>query len=349
MDYSHGGPHLDAAAVAGWLGVRGVDLRGPVEASLLTGGRSNLTFKLVDADGRALVVRRPPLGNLLRTAHDMSREWRYLAALVATPVPVPAPVALCDDVGVIGAPFLVMEFVDGVVIHGVADAMAMTAAERAAAAASLVDALASLHAVEPARVGLAGAGACDYVRRQIDRWSRQYEASADAAHRPVSGAVVDGARRLAAAVPPTSRIGVVHGDFRLGNCILGSDGEVAAVVDWELATVGSVLADLGWLLATWFEPGERQTSTGSTSLSGFPTGRALVRRYGERTSIDLADIDYFVALGRWKAAAVLAGVATRTGAGAYGRRRDTTRIHSNAEAMAAAALDVLDGNVSYRP
>jgi aminoglycoside phosphotransferase (APT) family kinase protein len=342
-------PELDAPAVAAWLAGRGVDLRPPFTATRLVGGRSNLTFKLTDGAGRAVVVRRPPLGHLLDTAHDVGREWRYLSALTSSPVPVPSPLAFCEAPDIIGAPFLVMEFVDGAVLHRIAEAAAIPETQRAAAAASLVDAMAELHRLDPATLGLATEGAPQYLRRQLDRWSSQYDASARAAGRPMARAFLDSARRLGERAPARTPIGIVHGDFRLGNCILGTSGQVAAVVDWEMATVGSVLADLGWLLASWFEPGEPYADTSPTSLAGFPRRRDVVARYAERTGFDLGDLNFFVAMGQWKAAGVLAGVAARLGSGAFGRARDTTHIHEQADAMAAAAAAVLDGAVGYGP
>lgn len=290
------------------------------EVDLLTGGRSNLTY-LVTCPSGTLVLRRPPLRAVRPTAHDMGREYRVLRALTGSVVPVPAPVHLCEDTSVLGAPFYLMERVDGVIARpGLPAGYAEEPAQRAAIANALVDVLADLHAIDPAAVGLADFGRPDgYLTRQVRRWVTQWDGWRDR-DRP-------GLDRLATAlaehVPQRPSGPVVHGDYRLDNVVLdwSDPGRVAAVLDWEMSTLGDPLADLGLLLVYWTQADDElagQTSVvpSVTALPGFPRRTDVVHRYAERTGQDVSELAWYVAFGFFKLAVVIAGIAARERAGA---------------------------------
>lgn len=289
---------------------------GPVEIHHLSGGRSNLTFQIVDAAGTSWALRRPPLGGVLATAHDMGREWRFVAALDPTPVPIPRAVAFCDDAGVIGAPFYVMGFVDGIVPGDREAGRAMPVASRHAAGLACADTLATLHAVDPDAVGLGNLRRPGgYLERQLRRWHRQVHASAlpnlrivDAVH-----------ERLVATIPADPRPTIVHGDYRPGNLSFDDAGRIGAVFDWELASLGDPLADLGWLIASWERPHGAPVTicSGPTALDGWPEADEVVARYAERSRIGarLDELGYFVAFALWRSACIGAGVYTRYAAG----------------------------------
>ena len=219
--------------------VGGVD--GGLEFHLITGGRSNLTFTVSDGHGRRWVLRRPPMGHVLATAHDMAREHRIISALADSGVPVPSIVGLCEDEEVNGAPFYVMDFVPGLVVRDVSAAEALPVEVRRRMGESLVEVLARLHAVDLDAVGLSGLGRHDgYIERQLKRWRTQF---VNATTRDIPR-VLEVHDLLAARVPTQQGVGIVHGDYRLDNCMMSADGEVAAVLDWELCTLGDVLADV---------------------------------------------------------------------------------------------------------
>jgi aminoglycoside phosphotransferase (APT) family kinase protein len=307
---------LPCAAVASWLASRNVAIEPPLNASLIKGGRSNLTYRITDAARMQWVLRRPPLSGVIASAHDVLREYRIMAALADSAVPVPGMVAACDDLDVTGAPFFVMEYIDGVVPRDQATAEAeLTEAARAAAGPSLVDTLVALHAIDPAEVGLAGLGkGHDYVSRQLARWERQLERLGV----PENGEMRDVLVRLQAGVPEQREVTIVHGDFRPGNVMVGPDGRVRALLDWELATLGDPLADLGWLMAYWGEPGDGLPLPVPTRAAGFEPRDRLSARYARLTGRSLDDLDFYIAFGLWRMAAIFAGVNARARMGAYG-------------------------------
>lgn len=312
----------------------------PVGVSLITGGHSNLTFTLADASGRRWVLRRPPLGQVLATAHDVAREYRVISALADTSVPLPPLVGLCTDDSVNDAPFYVMDFVDGVVVRDAAAADNMTVDQRHRAGQSLIEVLASIHAVDPNAVGLGDLARHDgYIERQLKRWHGQFESS-----RSRELPIMDDVHRtLCASVPDQGPASIVHGDFRLDNCMLGPDGTVVAVLDWELCTLGDPLADLGLLLVYWSQQGEQGPLeiNPATAADGFPTRNELVARYGEITGRDTSSIDFYVAFGYWKLACILEGVASRYAGGAMGSDRsdDYAGFASMVEILASAAQE----------
>jgi aminoglycoside phosphotransferase (APT) family kinase protein len=295
------------------------------EIRLIAGGRSNLTYRLSTVDGegdRELVLRRPPLGHVLPTAHDMSREFRVLSALSGTRVPVARPVAFCADADVIGTPFYVMDYVPGRVYRTREDAAALTAAQATELSDALADMLAEIHGIDVAGVGLGDLGrGAGYLRRQLDRWQRQWELSAT---REVPGyeALV---ARLSAELPPEGETTLVHGDFRIDNVLVaaGPKPRIAAVVDWEMATLGDPLADLGLTLGYWTDPGEEGwlnpagssavpgTSTDATTGPGFLSRAEFAEGYARRTGRDISRIGYYMAFGYFKLAVVLEGINAR--------------------------------------
>jgi len=333
-------PGIQAEATTAWLAANVPGARPPFTFGLIAGGRSNLTYLVRDAAGAAWVLRRPPLSGVLPSAHDVGREHRIISALRDTPVPVPEAVALCPDPSVTGAPFYVMRYVDGIVP---ADEATVTGAfderQRAIASRSLVEALVALHGVDPDAVGLGDLGRRDaYVERQLRRWGRQWEQS----RTRELPAIEEVGRRLAARVPPQGAATIVHGDYRLDNLILSPAGEVLAVLDWELCTLGDPLADVGLLLVYWSEPGDEVLPLGSapTSLPGFPPRHELAAAYTRSSGRDLGDIEFYQAFGYWKLAVILEGVYARSAAGAYGRGDDTYRTFAAVVArLAERALD----------
>jgi aminoglycoside phosphotransferase (APT) family kinase protein len=309
---------IDLESFARWASTELPDTAPPFAAEVIAGGQSNITARVTDAAGHEFVVRRPPLHSVLPTAHDMGREHRIIAALGPTPVPVPEAMAYCDDAEVIGAPFYVMSYVPGIVLHDDATALAeLDPAARAHSGDSLIDALVALHAVDVDAVGLGDLARRDeFVARQLKRWQAQFEAS-----RTRDVPAVDRAHELLAArIPAQSESTVVHGDFRLGNCIVDHRGEIRAVLDWEICTLGDPRADVGYVLATWAEAGDplRAMDHSPTVTPGFTTRDALLARYAERSARDVSAIAYFVAFSFWRLACILEGVLARHLSGARG-------------------------------
>jgi aminoglycoside phosphotransferase (APT) family kinase protein len=310
---------IDREAVEDWFEANVTGARPPLEFERISGGRSNLTFAVTDSAGTRWALRRPPLGKRLGSAHDMSREHRVISGLQATPVPVPPLAGFCEDESVNGAPFYVMEFVEGVVLRTKSDAeAAFEPGERQAIGERVVDTLVALHNVDPDEVGLGELGRKqDYVARQLHRWSGQWEKSKT---RDVE-LVDDVHRRLEARIPEQGPATIVHGDYRLDNMILAADGDVAAVVDWELCTLGDPLADVGLLMVYWSQSGDEFAPLfeAPTLADGFPLREELRDRYAERSGRDVSELDFFVALGYWKLAIILEGVFARYAAGQYGK------------------------------
>jgi aminoglycoside phosphotransferase (APT) family kinase protein len=311
------------------------------DAELVAGGKSNLTFVLTSQAG-TVVLRRPPSGPLLPRAHDMAREARIQRALAATSVPVPA-ILLEESTGeLIGVPFYVMERVAGYVIRNALPAgYADSPGDRRQIADVLVDTLADLHAVDPAEVGLSDLGRPDgYAERQVRRWSDQWERSK---FRDVA-AVDELARRLRADPPAGPGGAIVHGDFRLDNCMMAPKmpPSVAAVLDWELATLGDPLADLGLTLFYWREQGEPVPvlTPAPSMLPGFPPRSYLAERYAARTGADLGDLTAYIALAHFKSAAIAQGIAARVRAGAMAGQ-DFGDLNAEIERIAAEGLDLL--------
>ncbi|POM27660.1 putative aminoglycoside phosphotransferase [Actinomadura rubteroloni] len=315
-------PGVDVPRLAAWL-AEALPGSGPVTAvDLIAGGRSNLTYRVALGDGRDVVLRRPPLGHVLPTAHDMAREYRVMAALgAASGVPVPAMLAFCADAGVIGATFYVMDFVAGRVLRTEADAADLAPAQAGALGDRLADALAEIHTVDPERAGLADFGRpAGYLERQLRRWGQQWERSRDAVRAAGADRDLPGFDRLVARLgerlPPDAPGRLVHGDFRLDNALARLEPEpaIAAVVDWEMSTLGDPLSDLGLTLVYWTEAGDAErlpVGATVTAAPGFPTRREFAARYAAATGADLSGLDYYVAFACFKLAAILEGIHAR--------------------------------------
>lgn len=302
----------DLAAATRWLTTTGgLDLAGPLTGRLIAGGKSNLTFEVTDGE-RTWVLRRPPRGHVQATAHDMGREYTVMSALHGTDVPVPAMHAHCTDDDVLGAPFYLMERVDGTPYRTAAQLEPLGAGRTAAITGRMVDVLAALHHVDPAAVGLAEFGRPEgFLERQVRRWTRQLEGSRD---RDLPGAD-ELAAELAAAVPTTDRAAIVHGDYRLDNLLVGPDDEVAAVVDWEMATLGDPMTDLALLLVydrlARLDLGGQERSVSDASLApGYPDPDEVQRRYAA-AGHDLDDLRWHLGLGFFKLAVILEGIHYR--------------------------------------
>lgn len=303
-------------SLAKWLAGTGLSDLGELRAvQLIAGGRSNLTYRL-DLDGGKIVLRRPPLGHVLPTAHDMNREYRVLSSLSGTAVPVPATLAICSDPDIIGAPFYLMRFVEGVVLRTAEDGAALSP-ERAGELSNLMaETLASIHGVDLEATGLADFGRpAGYLSRQLARWQRQRELS-NTRELPGYEALV---QRLAAGLPESSSGDgtLVHGDFRLDNCLISltTPPRAAAVVDWEMSTLGDPLADLGLTLMYWRDAplGAPEVSVGATvtGLPGFWNREQFAARYADLTGRDVSGIGYYIAFGYFKLAIVLEGIHAR--------------------------------------
>jgi aminoglycoside phosphotransferase (APT) family kinase protein len=291
------------------------------DVALISGGKSNLTYR-VACDAGEVVLRRPPLGHVLPTAHDMRREHRVLQALEGTAVPVPRVLHLGGADGPLGVDFYVMERVLGHVCrNALPPGYADGPAHRAAIGEALLDVLAGLHAVDPAAVGLADFGRpAGFVERQLRRWSKQWEAS-KSSELPA----LDGLRdELARTLPPQRAAAIVHGDYRLDNTVLHptTPGRIVAVLDWEMSTLGDPLTDLGTLLAYWSEATDDDVIAAArimapvTAADGFPTRSELMDRYAARTGLDVSDVGWYQAFAFFKLAVVCQGIAARAAGGA---------------------------------
>ncbi|MDH6123778.1 phosphotransferase family protein [Kitasatospora sp. GP82] len=283
-------------------------VRGPLRARLFEGGRSNLTYLLEDGTTR-WVLRRPPLGHVLATAHDMAREHRVLTALHPTRVPVPRPLLLVQDEAVIGAPFYLMEYVPGTP-HRDAAALAALGRQRVhALGLHLVDTLVELHAVDPDAVGLTGFGRPEgFLERQLRRWGKQLDASRS---REVTG-VDELHEQLAKSLPASPEPALVHGDYRLDNVLVGEDDRIRAVLDWEMSTLGDPLTDLG-LLVMYTELARQYNGIlpGAALAEGFPDTAELVGRYAADSGRDVTSLGWYVGFASFKLAVVLEGIHYR--------------------------------------
>ncbi|MFD7957496.1 phosphotransferase family protein [Streptomyces ardesiacus] len=282
---------------------------GPLSGRLIEGGRSNLTYAVSDGTAR-WVVRRPPLGHVLATAHDMRREHRVISALHPTDVPVPRPVLLSEDEEVLGAPFYVMEFVEGTPYRTAEQLAPLGPGRTRAAVLNLVDTLVGLHAVDPAEVGLADFGRPEgFLDRQLRRWAKQLDASRDRDLAGIDELHATLGRELPRSPAPT----VVHGDYRLDNVLIGGeDDEIRAVLDWEMSTLGDPLTDLG-LLVMYSRPLGMPDSPVSTTAQapGHPAPDELVERYAARSGRDVSTVAWYTAFAWFKLAVILEGIHYR--------------------------------------
>jgi len=332
----HDPPGLDLSRLAGWFAATVPGADGPLSARLIAGGRSNLTYEVTD--GRATwIVRRPPLGHVLATAHDMAREFRVVSALRDTEVPVPRTYALCEDEGVLGAPFYVMERVAGTPYRHATELQPLGAERTRAISIGLIDILATLHEVDPAAVGLGGFGRPEgFLARQVRRWRKQLDAS----HSRDLPAADELHARLTADVPPETAPGVVHGDYRLDNVLVDDNDCPVAVIDWEMATIGDPLTDLA-LLVVYQRLGTLLAGNvvaDASSASGFLNEDELIERYTARSDRDLSRFGFYLGLASFKLAAILEGIH-------YRHLRGQT-VGSGFERMGDAVIPILDAGLT---
>ncbi|MGH8962132.1 MAG: phosphotransferase family protein [Jatrophihabitantaceae bacterium] len=303
-------PGLDLAALTSWLDAEHPGLRrGPLAGEVIAGGKSNLTYRVTDGS-TTWALRRPPLAHVLPTAHDMVREFRVISALHGTDVPVAQAIALCEDKGVLGAPFYLMSYVDGLVLDRPEVIAGLDTTAARMACEQLVDTLVALHAVDPESVGLPEFGRPDgFLTRQVRRWHQQWQASET---RPLE--ILDQVlARLSGTVPDQSAPAIVHGDYRLTNVMFRPDlSAIAAVVDWEMATLGDPLTDVGLLVVyqTLSVDGDFVMPRMSPG-DGFLSPRELVARYDAGSHRDLSQLDWYVGFGYFKLAVVAEGIHHR--------------------------------------
>ena len=302
-------PGLDLDQLAGWFATAIPGAGERLSASLIPGGKSNLTYVVNDGE-HDWIVRRPPLGHVLATAHDMGREYRVMTALRETAVPVPETYRFCDDPAIVGAPFYVMERVNGTPYRRATQLEQLGADRTRMIATRLVDTLAALHQVDPAAVGLTDFGRPEgYLARQVSRWKKQLDASysrdlpaADELH-----------ARLAARIPDESAVGIVHGDYRLDNVLVDEHDVPTAVLDWEMATLGDPLSDLA-LMLVYHRIGQVAGNSSGSDVSrapGFLQEGEVIARYAAVTSQDLAGFGWHLGLAAYKLAAILEGIHYR--------------------------------------
>jgi aminoglycoside phosphotransferase (APT) family kinase protein len=335
---------IRAARVTEWFADRISGVEPPLHFSLITGGHSNLTYRVSDAAGSVYVLRRPPLGAVIATAHDMAREHRIISAVAKSNVPVPPALGLCEDVDVNDAPFYVMGFVEGLVLTDPqTTADRYDEAARARMGSAVIEVLASLHQVDPDTIGLGDLGRKEaYLARQLKRWRGQWEKTKT---RELP-AMIEIHRELEERMPEQHGAGIVHGDYRLGNMLVDEKGQVAAVLDWELCTLGDPLADLGYVLNNWSEPGDVDASAAGdamapTVIGGFPTRAEFIARYCELIGRELPDIGYYRAFQYWRLAAIVEGVLSRYLKGVMGNEANTDVFRRQVDHLADSALALL--------
>ncbi|MCI0818658.1 MAG: phosphotransferase family protein [Chloroflexi bacterium] len=304
-------PGIDLDSLTPWFSEHVAPVKS-LSAQIVGHGRSNLTYRVEAEDGRAWVVRRPPLSHVQKTAHDMGREFRIISALKPTGFPVPKPYALCTDDSVIGAQFYVMEFVDGIIAVDPNEVGAkFDEGDRRKIGEELVDVLVRLHSFHPEEIGLKDFGRpSGYLERQVRRFGEQLETIRYRETKELD----DLAKRLQAAIPEERRLGIVHGDYRLDNAILNDEGHMIAVLDWEMCTLGDSLADMGLLQMYWGNPTSSQLNIGATSvmsLPGFPTWEEAAARYEEKSGADLSGLDFYTVLAHFKLGVILENMYKR--------------------------------------
>ncbi|MFF4623533.1 phosphotransferase family protein [Nonomuraea jabiensis] len=337
-------PGIDRTALIAWMGRNVPDAGEPLSVSLISGGRSNLTY-LIEARDRRLVLRRPPLGHVLPTAHDMRREWRVISALSATPVPVPSPVAFCGDESVIGAPFYLMGYVEGAAVRTREELGSPSPSQARRLSERLAEVLAAIHAVDYREVGLGDFGRPEgYLARQLERWGQQWERS-KTGDLPEYDRLVE---RLRERLPAASDSTLVHGDYRLDNTLVrfGEPIEIMAVVDWEMSTLGDPLADLGLTLTYWHDQGDEERAripvAGDVTLApGFMNAAEFAAHYAKVSGRDISDLGFYVAFGNFKLAVIVEGIHARFRQGkTVGEGFD--RIGSAVPALISRAHRMLD-------
>jgi aminoglycoside phosphotransferase (APT) family kinase protein len=333
---------IDVARVSSWLDANIAGASSPYHFALIAGGRSNLTYTVTDGNDVRYVLRRPPLAQVLATAHDMAREHRIISAVGRTNVPVPKALGLCVDGVVNGAPFYVMSYVDGVVLDSPDRAAELPLGLRPKVSEHLFDVLADLHAVDVDEVGLGDLAKREgYVERQVKRWSQQWEQSKTRELPSID----EVAQVLRKHMPTQHGVSIAHGDFRFGNCLTDVDrGRINAVLDWELCTLGDPLADVGYIGVYWYDGNPALARANDpTSAGGFPTYADLLERYARSTGRDLSGIGYYIAFSCWRLAVISEGVYSRYVHGAMGDGGDVdiSTFKDNTEVLAERAQEAI--------
>jgi aminoglycoside phosphotransferase (APT) family kinase protein len=309
MNHEQPTPGLDLARLGAWLPSAIAGAGSELSATLIAGGRSNLTYEVTDGNG-TWIVRRPPLGHVLATAHDMAREYRVMAALRHTRVPVPRMFGLCEDTAVLGAPFYVMQKVVGRPYRYAADIAPLGPERTREISSALVDTLVRLHQVDPAAVGLGDFGRpAGFLGRQVSRWKKQLDASYTR-DLPAADELYG---RLAADIPTESATGIVHGDYRLDNVLTDEKDRLVAVIDWEMATLGDPLTDLA-LMVVYGRLGEAAAGNqvvDVASAAGYLSEPEIIERYAAASPRDLSHFGFYLALASFKLAAILEGIHYR--------------------------------------
>ena len=314
---------LDASSVTEWLHTNVPEAQGPLGFELVAAGGSNLTYIVTREDGARWALRRPPERARIATAHEMGREWKIISALAAHPecgIPVPDAVAYCDDPAVNGSEFYVMGFADGLILRGPEEAKSLDASQCRRAAESLIDVQVAMAKLDADAVGLGDLGRKEaYVERQLARWLRQFEASIPEGQTGTP-LIYELHERLSKSVPEQQACGLVHGDYRFDNTVLGPDQRIIAVLDWELCTLGDPVADFVWSVLYWTNPEEERDfgSPSPTRHPAFPRREEAIALYAERSGFDLSALAYYETFSWWKMACLLEGVAARLRAGAGG-------------------------------
>lgn len=332
--------------VSNWISQNLANFNAPYKYQLIAGGRSNLTFQVTDSDGKTVILRRPPISHVLPTAHDMTREHKILSGLDKVIFPSPEPLALCLDNEVNDYPFYIMEKVDGHILKDekYVDTIFPEVKDRRKMSENLVSTLVKLHTFNPDDIGLGDLGRKDgYVNRQLKRWFNQYQASGSEINHRVP-LVEEMHQRLVSAVPEQRKSAIVHGDYRLDNTLISNDGEVAAVLDWEICTLGDPLADIGLLLVYWTEKTDQHPPLASvTQMEGFATRSEIAEMYASKTGVDLSLINYYVSFGYWKLACILEGVYSRYVQGARGGDRSEVGDYAKqVQLLAEASLEAFE-------
>jgi len=326
--------------VCQWLSAHVEGFQSPASFELIAGGRSNLTYRCEDAKGHVRVLRRPPLGHVLQSAHDVAREHRIISALKDSTVPVPDTLGLCKDLTVNEAPFCVFEFVAGDVLHTAEDAQGLSADARQSLGRDVAEVLARLHMIDPEQVGLGTLGRKeDYLKRQLKRWSSQWEATKT---HPIP-AMEETFELLNKKRPQQTGASIVHGDYRLGNMIV-LDGRIQALLDWELCTLGDPLADVGYLLNSWEDAASDSVDLATvpaTGAGGFVDQETLCKIYEARTGRNLENIAYYRAFSHWRLAAIGQGVYKRYLMGAMADEVDLEVYKASVSERADSALALL--------
>ena len=315
-------PGINQLNIRRWMDEKVSGIEGELTFEKILGGRSNLTFTLKDSSTRKWVLRRPPLGQVLATAHDMSREYRAISSLADSNVPVPNAIGLCEDIEITGSPFYVMNFVEGVVIRDLKIAETLPVEVRQKMGLSLMEVLARLHDVDVDQVGLGDLGPREnYIERQLKRWRSQFEKSTT---REIVN-ILKVHEILESHVPKQQGVGIVHGDYRIDNTIMDDKGNVAAVLDWELCTLGDVLSDVAGVFAY----NDERTAIGSSqsmSLEGFPSNEEMRSHYANISERNLEELDFYLAFNYWRLGCILEGVYSRYAAGVMGKELDSEVI-----------------------